>query len=145
MGINKADVAISGFIVGFLGDLLLNFLTQKAKVLDAGLIDYFPLHRTLEAAFIAGGLVAASIYIALVLWENLFCQSIDNSNNWYTGLYLLVFGSILDLFFRYFHLMPTLDGMYEKLSIPVTMLFAGGPLVASFGFAIIINRNFDRN
>ena len=47
-----------GFALGFIGDLSLNYLTQEAKVLDAGLINYFPTHRTVEAGFIAGGLVS---------------------------------------------------------------------------------------
>lgn len=137
------DSVVAGFIVGFVGDLLLNVMTQKLKILDAGLIDYFPRHKTLEAAFIAGGLVAFTVYIALQLWEKVIIRkTVSETKHLYTIAYLFIFGAIFDNFFRFFHLMPTLDGMYEALSPPVSMFFAGGPLVASYLLALFITSQF---
>jgi hypothetical protein len=139
MMLNIYTITIFGFLVGFIGDLLLNLMTQKLKVLDAGLIDYFPRHYTLEAAFIAAGLVSFVVYIGVFLWEKIKGDTVENINKWHTGIFLFVFGCFVDLFFRYLHLMPSLDGMYEKLSIPVSMFFAGGPLVASYALALAFN------
>lgn len=130
--LNINNVTIAGFVVGFVGDLLLNLFTQHLKILDAGLIDYFPRHGTFEAAFIAGGLVAFTVYISILLWEKIIIRkTISEVPLWKTLVYIFIFGAIFDNFFRYLHLMPTLDGMYIKLSPIVSMFFAGGPLVAS--------------
>lgn len=137
------DVTVIGFIIGFLGDLLLNLMTQKLKILDAGLIEYFPRHKTLEAAFIAGGLVSFTVYISLFIWENLIMNdTISEIKYWYTILYMFIFGAIFDNLFRFFHLMPTLDGMYQKLNPIISMIFAGGPVAASFIFAWIFDKYF---
>jgi hypothetical protein len=130
--INIYNVSIIGFLIGFIGDLLLNLMTQRLKILDAGLIDYFPTHGTFEAAFIAGGLVSFCVYVALLLWEKTMSKKVATINYGHTIIYLFVVGCIFDLFFRYLHIMPSLDKMYEKLSIPVSMFFAGGPMAASF-------------
>jgi hypothetical protein len=142
--INICNATIIGFIVGFIGDLGLNLSTQKLKILDAGLIDYFPLHGTIEAAFIAAGLVSFCVYISLFIWEQLIKirygsdKTIADVKYRYTIIYMFIFGCILDLFFRYLHIMPSLNGMYEKLSIPVSMFFAGGPISISFIILILI-------
>lgn len=138
--IDICNATIIGFIIGFIGDLGLNISTQRLRILDAGLINYFPLHGTVEAAFIAGGLVSFCVYISLLLWEKVIMRKkISEIKHRDTIIYLFVFGCILDLFFRYLHIMPSLNGMYEKLSIPVSMLFAGGPIAASFILAILID------
>ena len=62
-----------------------------------------------------------------------------------TIIYLFVFGCILDLFFRYLHIMPSLNGMYEKLSIPISMFFAGGPIASAFIISILTDSFHDRS
>lgn len=135
-----SNVAVAGFVVGFVGDAGLNFLTQVAKVLDAGLVDYFPLHGTFEALCIAGGLVALVTFVSLIIWTRVFKMSLYDFIP--TAIYLFIFGAVLDLAFRYLHLMPTLDGMYEYLSIPVSMFFAGSPLVAAYVLAVLYDQYF---
>lgn len=138
--ITVKDVAVYGFVVGFVGDLFLNLFTQNLKILDAGLINYFPRHGTFEAACIAGGLVAITVYVGLSIWELVNHDEISNIKLEYTFVYIFLFGAFVDNFFRFLHLMPTLNGMYEKLSPPVSMFFAGSPLVAALGLAVVFNQ-----
>jgi hypothetical protein len=124
MSITFHDATSSAFVVGLVGDILLNFSTQNLGY-DFGLKKYFKHHGALEAMFIAAGLMWASMWLGLKLWP----LDINHPD---TVLFLFLFGSVVDVLFREYRLMPTLDGMYKSLHPFLSMIYAGGPLVLSY-------------
>lgn len=118
------NVETTAFFIGFFADLLLNYLTRTFKW-NVGLLDYFKLHKTIESAFIAAGLMFLSMWIGLRVFR---VTTLDPK---YLAVFIFLYGCVIDNFFRYFHWMPTLNGMYEAMTPIRTMFWAGGPLLAS--------------
>lgn len=125
MSITVQDAAVGAFVFGSIADLSLNYITRFDAFPDVGLRKYFKRHGVFEAMFIAGGLMFASTYIGLLLRPG-------NPTRDGGVLYLFVYGALIDILFREWHLMPTLDGMYDVLRPSTSMLWAGGPLAASY-------------
>ena len=119
---DKLHASATAFVVGVIGDLLLNKGTRMG-VLRSGLLDYFNMHGIFESTMIAGGLMASSTWVAMGLSPaTTFKQLV---------LFMTLFGFGLDLMFRYGNLMPSLRGMYDTLKVFTSMLWAAGPLVFS--------------
>jgi len=91
------------FLVGFFGDIFLQILA-KTTPFDYGLRGYFAEHGSIEAPFIAGGM--------MVLFYIIYS---------FTGLplkwqYIAVYGVLLDILFRTFMIFPSLKGYYSALT-----------------------------
>jgi hypothetical protein len=125
MQITKQSASMGAFVFGFGFDLLLNILVRTHGFWDVGLLEYFNIHNTLEAMCIAGGLMLICMWAILTLWGG-------DPNRDGTTEFIFVAGMMIDVIFRLFHIMPSLDEMYTKLSPITSMLWAGGPLAASF-------------
>jgi hypothetical protein len=121
MNTSIADASMSAFTVGFFADLALNYLTttQDWKV---GLKGYFKKHGVMESAFIAAAIMYASMWVGFTL-HGVVTPQMDQ------GVFIFVFGLIIDNLFRFGNLMPSLECMYNALSIPTSMFWAGGPLL----------------
>jgi hypothetical protein len=115
-------VLSTAFVVGLIGDGLLNLIISNSDY-DWGLKEYFQTHGPLEAMFIASSLMMVTMASGLGLWGGV------NKSNSYA--FLFVFGCLVDLAFRYLHLMPSLDKMYKHMYVVQSMVWAGGPLVFS--------------
>jgi hypothetical protein len=92
-------------IVGFVGDFLLQLFSKKFGMggpTGWGLKDYFSQHGSVEALFIAGGMMTLFYIIYLVI--------LKLPVNYY---YLAIYGIILDLLFRIFMIFPSLSGYYN--------------------------------
>jgi hypothetical protein len=125
MQITKQSASLGAFVFGFGFDLILNILVHTPNFWDVGLYNYFNIHHTLEAMCIAGGLMLICMWGILTLWGG------DPNRSGTVGFIFLI-GMIIDVIFRVFHIMPTLNEMYIKLGPITSMLWAGGPLAASF-------------
>lgn len=140
----EAAIAVSGFAVGFVGDALLNVAVTRVRVFDAGLREYFPRHGALEAMFIAGGLVALTAFLAALLLGRVVALAPERDGEHVVrdialrSAYFFAFGAVVDNFFRFGNLMGSLSGMYCALSPPVSMFFAGAPLVAAYWIALAL-------
>jgi hypothetical protein len=131
-------IVLSGFLVGAVGDVLLQ-IGVGGFGFSFGLREYFARHGSRESVLIAGGLVAATTWVALLILDGVADafgleagtrRFSSDSNSWiHTLVYLFLFGAVIDNAFRYGRILPSLDGMYAELSPPVSMFFAGGPLV----------------
>jgi len=108
----------AAFCVGFSGDLALQVLV-RLNLLDSGLAGYFVRHGPFESACIAAGLM----YIAAWVYVH---QAGDEPREIGRPF---VFGCVLDILFRLFRLMPTLDGYYAALTPFVSMVWGGIPMV----------------
>jgi len=91
------------FLVGFFGDIFLQVLCNTTSF-DHGLRGYFKEHGSIEAPFIAGGMmVLFSIIYSLtglpLKWE-----------------YFAIYGVLLDILFRTFMIFPSLKGYYSALT-----------------------------
>lgn len=115
----------AAFGVGFVGDAFLNYLTRQDWFADVGLRNYFLQHGNVEALFIAAGLMFASMWLCIAMWPR------STDDRWFLH-YLVLFGAILDIAFRFCRIMPSLDDMYSQLH-PITSIgWASGPLLVSF-------------
>lgn len=93
-------------VTGFVGDASLQVLSKfMGGPTGWGLIPYFKQHGSIEALFIAGGMM--SIFYVIYL-DFLKLQPI-----WY---YLAIYGIILDYIFRVTMLFPSLKGYYAHLN-----------------------------
>ena len=123
------DLVSLSFLVGFVGDAVLQFAVNKLGF-DMGLKVYFKQHGKAESLFIAGGIVALS-YIIYLLVLNLPL----------TYLNLFIYGFIIDLIFRYTHIFPSLDESYYKYPVLQTAII-GGSIPAMLPY--FIYKNFAR-
>ena len=127
MSLPRVDIltaSASAFALGVVGDLGLNILTRQDWFFEVGLRKYFRHHGILEAVFIAAGLMFASMWSAIALWNG------STHHKWFVP-YLFVFGAFLDVAFRVLRLMPSLDCMYNVLHPVTSIVWAGGPLVVA--------------
>jgi len=117
---------IIAVLVGFFGDLSIQFLV-KIGGLNWGLKSYFQEHGTVASALIAAGILGMfySIWIAFNLplrWE-----------------VILVVALLLDLFWNYAHVMPSLNNYYKEPIIPRTILGVVIPFLLPFFIAKILH------
>jgi hypothetical protein len=96
-------------LVGFFGDLLIQVFLKFTKY-DWGLKSYFRKHGVIESACIASGILALffsiwTIFNFPIRWEP-----------------ILISALILDAFWNYFHVMPSLNNYYKEPIIPRTIL-----------------------
>ena len=125
--------SIGAFVFGITADIALNVVTKQDWTPDVGLKDYFVKHGALESVFIAGGLLFGSMFTGLTFWGG-------DVNRVGTVPFLFAYGALLDVAFRRFRLMPTLDSMYNKLHPLTSILWAGGPLVLAYYTAKLLVR-----
>ena len=97
------DIVSIAFLVGFFGDLFLQFLAKNTSF-DYGLRSYFSQHGAAESLFIAGGMMALFMIIYKLTGLPLKWQ------------YLAVYGIILDVLFRTLNIFPSLEGYYSSLN-----------------------------
>ncbi len=107
------------FIVGVVGDTALQLLSPSFP--GWGLQPYFELHGPLESVFIAGGMMYG------------FARALEAVTE-PTVLVAFVYGVGLDFAFRGLRLFPSLDSYYDSLSVPLTALWGGLPMVMAFAF-----------
>lgn len=109
------------FIVGVVGDAILQILVQTPYGEKWGLNKYFQLHGPIASLLIAGGM--------MYLFVGVFRLSFGS-----TPSYALTFlyGMMLDVIFRITRIMPSLDGYYEALTPIMSMIWGGIPAVIPF-------------
>jgi len=108
------------FIVGFIGDLLLQVMTQTLRMggkTGWGLLQYFKLHGRWESATIAGGMLCA-FYMAFMV-----------SHFKLTFLNMSIYGVVLDLAFRRFTIYPSLLGYYNNMSYIWSAVWGAIPMM----------------
>ena len=113
-------------ITGFVGDAGLQFLTQYMGMGGPsgwGLKPYFKLHGSVEALFIAGGMMSI-FYI-------IYFYILSYPANW---IYLSIYGIILDLIFRETMLFPSLDGYYKHLNYFWSGVWGAIPMIMPLAF-----------
>ena len=96
---NGKLLVIAG-LVGIIGDFMLQIGTNSGA--KWGLNDYFKQHGSMEALFIAGGMMVLfyAIYLALKLPLN------------YPSI--AVYAIVLDVLWRKLNIFPSLKGYYER-------------------------------
>jgi hypothetical protein len=114
---NNISFSHKGFLVGFFGDIGLQLIVHARGNL-VGLKDYFELHSSLESACLAGGLMYGVSYIY------------DFFNLPIAIMPLFIYGGLLDIVFRQFGLMKTLnDTYYENINELNSFIWGGIPMV----------------
>jgi len=115
------NLETQSFFIGFFGDLFLQFIVHVRGNI-ANLKMYFQLHGILESACIAGGMMFLFMYIYLKILK----LKID--------LYLLfIYGGILDIIFRQFNLMKTLQYTYYTANNQFESFIWGGiPMILPY-------------
>jgi hypothetical protein len=117
----STQLLIASCLAGFMGDGSLQLLTKKAKLggpTGWGLLGYFKLHGSVEALFIAGGM--------MTIFYIIFLFALRLPPTWY---YLAIYGVVLDLLFRVTMLFPTLDGYYRALNYVESAFWGAVPLL----------------
>ena len=104
-------VAIAAF-VGFFGDAALQLIVGNTGY-DWGLREYFALHGSAEALFIAAGMLAI-FFAALGLIPGFPINYLS----------LAIVGALLDILFRAGNIFPSLAGYYQSLD-PITSIVWG--------------------
>ena len=108
-------------ITGFLGDALLQFLTKNMGLGGQsgwGLKSYFTQHGSIEALFIASGMM--SIFYVFYL----FILGLQP-----TLVSLAIYGIILDLLFRKTMWFPSLKGYYNHLNYFWSAFWGAIPMI----------------
>ena len=118
----KIDLISTACLVGFGGDFLLQ--TGSKMGLGGptgwGLKEYFAQHGSIEALFIAGGMM--SLFYALYVNTGLPLN--------YQSLAL--YGIILDFVFRKLMIFPSLEGYYEYFNYFWSAVWGAIPLILPF-------------
>ncbi len=105
------------FIIGMIGDFSLQQIVKYHPKGDfAGLKSYFKIHGSFESLIIAGGMM----YLFGILFDLLKQPK--------TFFNMVIYGTILDILFRQFRLFPSLDGYYNALTVPQSILWAIIPM-----------------
>lgn len=109
------------FFVGFVGDGLLQWIVQMRGNI-ANLKPYFTQHGRLESMFIAGGMMFLFGYLYTKF--RLVFQLAPNN------LHLFLYGGVLDIIWRQFHLFPSLTYTYYTANNQIESFIWGGiPMV----------------
>jgi hypothetical protein len=115
------ELATSGFFTGMIGDIILQIITHWRGNF-AGLRDYFFHHGILESIFIAGGILFTGGWIYQMLGLPL------------SYVHIFIYGCLLDIIYRNFHLMPSLDPTYHEALPPwLSMIWGGISMVLVLG------------
>jgi hypothetical protein len=111
-------LAISCF-TGFFGDMSLQVLVNSGfgGKTGWGLIEYFRQHGRVESLFIPAGMM--TLFYAIYLESKLPV----------TIGYLFIYGVLLDIFFRYTMIFPSLKGYYKSLNVVESMIWGGIPMI----------------
>ena len=115
------------FLVGFFGDIFLQVLANTTSF-DFGLRGYFKEHGSVEAPFIAGGMM-----VLFTIIYNLFKIPLK----WE---YFAIYGVILDILFRTFMIFPSLKGYYSALTPFWTCLWEAVSMVLVFAVYQLIKK-----
>lgn len=99
-------------LVGFFGDALTQLYLRFVPSVNLGLAGYFKKHGEIESMFIAAG-VMAMLYIV-------YLDVLRLPLSWWS---LALYGIIADLIFRWFRVLPSLDGFYSQLGYVQTAVF----------------------
>jgi hypothetical protein len=121
LNVNVTNLLTSAFMVGFIGDLLLQLLTKGLGLGGSsgfGLISYFNQHGVAESMFIAGGMLV----FFNILYINLIKLPLTVFN-------LALYGVILDLIFRLTMLFPSLHGYYQHLNYFWSAFWGAIPMI----------------
>ena len=108
------------FYVGFIGDFLLQMIT-KIRGNIANLKPYFNRHGSLEAMFIAGGM--------MYLFGHIYTTVIGPAEpdlNVINLLKLFIYGGVLDIIWRQFNLFPSLKHTYYTANNQLQSFIWGG-------------------
>ncbi len=107
----EKNILFIAFLVGFFGDLVLQFLSNRGLggPTGAGLNDYFKQHGNIESLFIAGGMMV--LFYGIL---NVFKSPLKNEMKTYA--FIALYAIILDLIFREFMIFPSLKGYYSYLN-----------------------------
>ena len=112
---------VASCLAGFIGDASLQFLTKKANLggpTGWGLKAYFRLHGSVEAVFIAGGM--------MTIFYIIFLFGLRLAPTWYS---LAIYGVVLDWLFRVTMLFPSLDGYYRALNYAESAFWGAIPML----------------
>jgi hypothetical protein len=119
--LDKMSFAECGLLVGGFGDLALQLLLGTGLLEFYGLKSYFQIHGSVESVCIAAGLMGS------------FSLLYEKSGEQKNLINLTLYGVALDLVFRIFRVMPSLEGYYGELNylwsgiwgaIPFMMVYA---------------------
>lgn len=115
------QLCILAFIVGFIGDSLLQFGSSTLHLGGStgwGLRDYFAKHGRAESVCIAGGMM---IFFYLIYFYILCLPA--------NYLYLALYGIVLDFIFRKAIIFPSLKGYYEYFDYFWSAVWGAIPLM----------------
>ena len=116
----KCGLILIAFIVGFIGDLALQVMTQTLRMggkTGWGLLQYFKLHGRWESATIAGGMLCA-FYMTFMMF-----------NFKLTFLNMSIYGIIIDFAFRSLRIYPSLVGYYNNMSYLWSAVWGAIPMM----------------
>lgn len=109
----KYSLTTIAFYIGFIGDILLQIII-KMRGDVAHLKQYYSRHGPLESLFIAGGMM----YLLMAIYEQIGFKL--------TYINLFIYGGVLDILWRQFHLFPTLTYTYYTANNQIQSFFWGG-------------------
>lgn len=117
---NNCALILVAFIVGCIGDLLLQFATKTLRMggkTGWGLLSYFAQHGVWESVTIAGGMLTA-FYLAYWLTPLKF-----------TYLNMAIYGIVLDYAFRTLNIYPSLKGYYAHMTYFWSAIWGAIPMI----------------
>jgi len=123
---NQEELIAIACLTGFVGDFLLQILTKYFHMggeTGWGLLEYFKQHGSVEALFIAGGMMTL-FYVIFIQFVKMGIKL-----NYFN---LAVYGIILDLIFRKFNIFPSLSGYYSSLNYFESGLWGAIPMILPF-------------
>lgn len=110
------DYKTKAFFTGLIGDILLQLIV-KYRGNFAGLKKYFEHHGVIASFFIASGM----LYLFAFLYEY-FNLPLNNYS-------LFLYGGLLDIIFRQFGLMKSLDSYYSSMSPLNSFIWGSIPMI----------------
>lgn len=129
---NNENLIIISFFVGFIGDMLTQFLFSN----DPALSNYFKQHGSSESLFIAGGMM--TLFMILYLYLGLNTSLLNKHEIIKTLLCASIYGIILDIIFRKFKIFPSLNDYYNNLNYFYSGFFAVLPMCLPFIILLFI-------
>ena len=118
---SNSDLIAIACLTGFVGDFLLQIFTKVFKMggeTGWGLLEYFKQHGSVEALFIAGGMMT----LFYVIYLKVLRLPVNYTN-------LAVYGVVLDLIFRKLMIFPSLSGYYTNLNYFESGLWGAIPMI----------------
>ena len=120
MNCNILLLIVIAFFTGFIGDIILQILIHYGMGGSSGwgLKSYFQQHGKAESPFIAAGMMTLFYIIYFVILKIPLHFE-----------YLIIYGIVLDLIFRYTMVFPSLKDYYYNLNIFESGLWGAIPMV----------------